>query len=100
MPTVRESRIVDLAPNLGDGSTVVFTTPSAYFTGSVRVFINGVEYPPDDDCFGWSETTATTITLTTAPHSGDEMAVFYQDDAGVSVSDVVIGSPYAPGEVC
>lgn len=99
MATFRESKIVDLSPNVGDGSNRVFFTPTQYRTGTIRVFANGIMYGPADDYWGWTEDGMTSIELINAPRVGDVLAAFYQEDDGLFAGDEVLGSPYAPGEV-
>lgn len=84
-----------------NGSNRTFTTPSAYVAGSLRVFVNGVEYASDDTAYGWSEVSTTTLLLSTAPLSGDTIAAFYNEQSADQVLglDGLQGSPYAPGEV-
>jgi len=63
-----------------NGTNTVFITSVAYKAGSTAVFVNGLlRVGSDDD--GWVETDSTTgtITLTTAPLTGDIVQVFYLD---------------------
>ena len=102
---LHQAKIVDLIPNEGDGVNTTFNTPDPFKTGTIRVFINGLEYPPDDELFGWTEIANNEIQFTGtagAPRNGDEMAAFYQEEdptAGGPL-DGVVGSPRAPGENC
>ena len=102
MTTIRESQLVDLTPEIADGIVDTFVTPTAYRSGSIRVFVNGVEYSDDDSAFGWTEIDQYTIKLATAPLAGDVMACFYlaKDAAEALGVEDVRGSPFAPGEVC
>jgi hypothetical protein len=99
MAEFRESGIFNLSPSIGDGSNRVFATPSIYRTGTIRVFVNGIMYPPDDDQFGWIVSSLTTIEMFIAPRSGDVMAAFYQEETSVFGSDDVAGHPYPPSEL-
>lgn len=67
--TLKQNRSVTPAP---DGSTTVFTIPDTIIAGSLAVFLNGI----DESHF--TETTLTTFTMATAPHTGDELFVWYQ----------------------
>jgi hypothetical protein len=101
----RESKIVDLIPNEGDGVTTNFNTPDPFKAGSIRVFINGLEYPADDDLYGWAELANNEIQfngLAGAPKLGDEIAAFYQEEDPVTGTDIdgVVGSPFPPGGCC
>ena len=102
MADIHESQLVDLIPQVADGVITDFETPTAYKAGTIRVFVNGVEYAPNDDARGWIELTQFTVRMDTAPRDGDVMAAFYQaKDAGevLGVEDVT-GSPFGPGEWC
>lgn len=100
MAEVRESTIRALA-GTANGVNVVFTTPTEYQAGSLRLVLNGQVYEPTDSTFGWAETGTNEITLTTAPRAGDVLQAFYRDYTGVTVdpTDVVVGSPFYPGEL-
>lgn len=100
MAEVREATIRALAGTV-NGINAVFTTPTEFEAGSLRLVLNGQLYEPTDTKFGWSETGTNQITLTTAPRSGDVLQAFYRDLDGVEVDpeNVVIGSPFYPGEL-
>lgn len=55
-----------------NGSRTTFTTPSAYVSGGLLVFLNGLRETH------FTETTATTFTFSTAPLAGDEITLLYQ----------------------
>lgn len=101
MAEVRESTV---RPLLGvtNGINVVFTTPTEFEAGSLRLIANGQVYEPDDDRWGWTETGSNEITLTRAPRAGDILQAFYRDLVGIPVAPVEIikGSPFSPGECC
>jgi hypothetical protein len=63
-----------------DGVTTVFTTPDAYVTGTLLVFVNGIM-----EHF-FTETSSTTFTLSTAPVTGDYIHVFYATSTGGGVT--------------
>ncbi len=100
MAEVRESTIRALS-GTANGINKVFTTPTEYQAGSLRLVWNGQVYEPTDSIFGWTETGTNEITLTTAPRAGDVLQAFYRDFTGTTVdpTDVVIGSPFYPGEL-
>lgn len=100
MAEVRESTIRALAGTT-NGINKVFTTPTEYEAGSLRLVWNGQVYEPTDSIWGWAETGTNEITLTTAPRAGDVLQAFYRDYTGVPVdpTDVVVGSPFYPGEL-
>lgn len=100
MAEFREARIETLSPDCGDGVLRQFATPTPYRSGSIRVFVNGIVYPPDDPIFGWVEINSTTIELVVAPRTGDFMQAFYRDETGIFGGDEIVGSPFAPGEGC
>jgi hypothetical protein len=98
MAEFREARIEKLSPFSGDGVTRIFSTTSPYESGSLRVIVNGVIYPADDDCYGYVETSTTTIELNIAPLQGDHMQAFFRDEDSIFGGDQVSGSPFGPGE--
>lgn len=57
-----------------NGVNTVFTTATAYRTGTLRVYVNGIRQKTSY----FSETTSTTFTFTTAPSTGDEVLVDYE----------------------
>lgn len=67
-----------------NGSNAVFTTATAY--ADLRVFLNGLRQQKTTH---YTETTATTFTLTTAPLTGDVLTVDYR---GGAVPEVVFDS--------
>ncbi len=97
MVVVRESRIVDLIPTRGDGVTVTFTTPTPFAPGTLRLLVNGTEYGPTEDDFGFAEINSTTIQVNTPPRAGDDVDAFYIEETGAPLG---VGSPFGPGEVC
>jgi len=98
---IHESTLVDLDPKEGNGIVTDFATPTAYKAGSIRVFLNGVEYEPTDEKWGWTELNQFQVRLTNAPRTGDVLAAFYQakDAAEVLGLEDVRGSPFNPGEL-
>lgn len=97
----RESKIVDLSPAVGDGVTTVFTTPTAFAPGSLRTIVNGTEYGPGDDDFGFTEIDSTTIQLNVAPRPGDDVDAFYIELLGGAPTVIEgVGSPFSPSELC
>jgi len=100
MAEFRESKIVETTPYLGNGSNRVFATPTAYRSGTIRIFVNGVMYAADDDYFGWIESSATTIEMFIAPRVGDGIAAFYQEETSIFGGDDVKGTPFSPTDVC
>jgi hypothetical protein len=100
MAEIREATIRALSGTT-NGVNKVFATPTEYQAGSLRVVWNGQVYEPTDDYFGWVETGTNQVTLTTAPRAGDVLQAFYRDLTGVEVDpeDVVVGSPFYPGEL-
>jgi len=75
-----------------NGSNRVFTTPTAFESGTFRPIWNGSVYNQDDDTFGCVEDSSTQVTLTTAPLTGTIMQGFY-------VEEVAVGSPFDPDGV-
>lgn len=57
-----------------DGSTTVFTVPEAYVSGSLRVYLNGIRQILS---VTFTETTATTFTLSFTPVTGDYLSIDY-----------------------
>lgn len=54
------------------GSETTFTVSTAYATGSVAAYVNGVRVMS-----GLTELTSTTFSLSTAPYSGDKLFADY-----------------------
>jgi|SRR5215471_1264042 len=57
-----------------DGTNKVYTSASAYVSGSIAVYLNGVRQRRTND---YSETTSTTFTMVNAPLAGDLMSIDY-----------------------
>lgn len=55
-----------------NGVNAVFTTSVAYISGNILVFLNGIMESH------FSESSSTTITMSSAPLAGDELVVFYK----------------------
>lgn len=96
MAEIGELRVDDLSPREGDGVRRVFATPEIYRSGSIRLLVNGIAYPPDDEQFGWLESSATTIELFVAPRSGDSLAAIYQVSTEIFATGDVVGSQFPP----
>lgn len=100
MALVHESKIVALV-GLVDNSNKLFTTPTRYLAGTLRLVWNGQVYEPDDDRHGWVEINDQTIETTKAPRPNDVLQAFYQekDAAGQLGIDNVVGTPFDPNGV-
>lgn len=84
-------KVVDFSSSL-DGSTVTFTTPDTYLTGTLRVWINGLRITPGTDFTEGANHRTFTLTGEDAPESGENMIVeYYLPDAVRTVS----GSGYS-----
>lgn len=70
-----EMKKADLTAQV-DGNRTVFTVPAAYSSNSLRVYYNGVRQEAGN---GFSETSATTFTLTFTPIVGETISVDYQE---------------------
>jgi hypothetical protein len=57
-----------------DGSTSVFTVPENYTSGKLFVWFNGVMQTRGDT---YTETTASTFTLTFTPETGENIIILY-----------------------
>jgi hypothetical protein len=57
-----------------NGVNMVFTTAHAYRTGQLFIYVNGLRTAPGND---FTETTSTSFTFVTAPHTGDVVLVDY-----------------------
>jgi len=68
-----------------DGSNVDFTTPSAYFAGTVFMYLNGVLTRPYDDD-GIIELGGNAIRHKQAPELGDTVHYYYQESASTGGS--------------
>ena len=95
MADFHESKIVKMlgTPN---GVTTQFSTPSAFVSGTIRVFLNGLVYEAADDKWGWTEVSDTVIDFTTPPKTDDILECFYQELSPVPGIGGVIGTPFDP----
>lgn len=83
-----------------DGVNKYFNTPTKYVSGSIKVIVNGQIYEPDDDKYGWTESSDQSITFDVAPLTNDVIQAFYQDSESEQISlDNVIGSPFDPNGI-
>jgi len=57
-----------------NGSNTVFTVPSAYSAGTLRVYFNGIRQIINET---FNETTSNTFTLTFTPVTGDFITIDY-----------------------
>ena len=64
---------------MADGVNKIFTTPSPFLSGTLRVLRNGIAYEPDDDVWGWTELSVTQIEFTTAPMEDTVVQAFYTE---------------------
>lgn len=95
MTEFRESKIVPLI-GVPNGALTQFSTPTAYATGTIKVFLNGQQVEPTDDKWGWSEVSDSMIDFTTPPNVGDVLTAFYQESSAVPGISNVKGSPFHP----
>jgi len=72
-----------------DSNNRVFTTPSAYVTGSLRGIIEGVVYKIDHASWGYDELSSTSIRFKVAPTTGFSVQAFYVESEST-------GSPFDP----
>jgi hypothetical protein len=80
-----------------DGVNKSFNTPSKFVSGTIKIVVNGQVYEPDDENFGWTETSDQSIDLVTAPIADDVLQAFYQDlDTEHLGLNNVIGTPFDP----
>ncbi|PNX51459.1 MAG: hypothetical protein BV456_03085 [Thermoplasmata archaeon M8B2D] len=80
-----------------DGVNKSFETPTKFVSGTIKIVVNGQIYEPDDENFGWIETSDSSIDLETAPIDGDILQAFYQDlDTEHLGLNNVIGTPFDP----
>jgi len=80
-----------------DGVNKSFETPTKFVYGTIKIIVNGQIYEPDDENFGWIETSDSSIDLETAPIVGDVLQAFYQDlDTEHLGLNNVIGTPFDP----
>lgn len=100
MASVHESKIVGLI-GLVDNSNKLFTTPTRYLAGSLRLVWNGQVYEPTDTRHGWAEINDITVETTKAPRPNDVIQAFYQekDAAGQLGLDDVVGTPFDPNGI-
>lgn len=86
------SFVSDATPSgLVNSSNTVYTVPSAYASGTMEVFINGLKQIRDTD---YTETnpTAGSLTMTTAPTTGDIVRVNYMTSGfGTGNADTLDG---------
>ena len=100
MPAYHESQIVRL---LGDinGVNNIFTTPSSFLAGSIRLLWNGDSYEADHPTYGWTEINQFTIQTNTAPTIGTELQAFYQEHTTDEILSTLVdvkGTPLGPPE--
>lgn len=96
MPIYFDSKLKLLSGIINDVNKI-FTTPSNFVSGSIKVFLNGQSYEPDDENYGWSEVDEQTIEMDNAPLTNDVLQAFYQDqDSAHEGWDGVKGSPFDP----
>jgi len=95
---MRHESVIKALTGAVDGVNKVFETPTRFVAGTLRVVWNGQVYEPDDDKWGWTETSDVLIELKQAPRTGDVIQAFYQDKdtAGQLGIDDVRGSPFHP----
>jgi len=67
--TVKARQALSPAPN---GSVTVFTLPTAYVTGSVTVFVNGLSE------INITESGSAQVTFSSAPFTGDQLSASYE----------------------
>ncbi len=83
-----------------DGVNTTFATPSLFVPTTIRVMWNGQVYDKGDTRHGWTELTEQSISLATAPRTGDIIQAFYQDQDSEHLGIVnVIGTPFDPNGV-
>jgi hypothetical protein len=78
---------VEPATGTIDGANVLYSTPSAYGAGTLRVLLNGQLLPPD--CLTELDPSAGTWRWEDAqpPRAGDTVANIYTDGSGVGAGD-------------
>ena len=90
-------KVVDLSSSL-DGSTVTFTVPDTFRSGTLRVWVNGLRLTPGTDFTEGANYRTFTLTGEDAPESGENMIVeYWLPDAVRSVSGETTGR--APRQV-
>lgn len=67
-----ESFMNDIPPQVADGVRTSFNTNVPYISGNLIVFLNGLRESH------FSEVNSTTFQFSSAPLTGDEIALFYQ----------------------
>jgi hypothetical protein len=87
-----------IVPLIGTPNGVLkqFATPSAYLSGSIRVFLNGQLVDPTDNLWGWTEISDSVIEFTNAPETGDVLETFYQELSPVPGINNFVASPFHP----
>lgn len=98
MTDYHESKIVPLI-GVADGVNRTFDTPTAFVSGTIKVFFNGVEYHGADDRKGWTEVTDSRILMDEAPRANDYLEAFYQELSTVPGIGNVVGTPFDPDGV-
>lgn len=68
-----------------DGVATTFTTPDAYATNTLLVFLNGLTESQI------TEATSTTFTFSTPPITGDDIHVFYAKQATSATTGIPMG---------
>jgi len=68
--------VVELPKEVPNGTRTVFTTPSVYATGTVRVIRNG-QWQTEGLSDGWTELGGDKVRLNEAPKVGDVIMIFY-----------------------
>jgi len=85
-------KTVDLSGSL-DGSTVTFTVPDTFMSGTLSVWINGLRLTPGSDFTEGANHRTFTLTGEDAPASGENMVVeYYLPTATRTVSGSTGGS--------
>ena len=85
-------KVVDLSSSL-DGSTVTFTVPDAFRSGTLSVWVNGLRLTPGTDFTEGANFRTFTLTGEDAPASGENMFVeYYLPTAVRSVSGETAGT--------
>lgn len=84
-------KIEDLTPD-PDGAVKDFSVPTRFDLGSIRAIINGMATPADDDQWGYTELSDTTIRFTNAPKAGFRLQAFYREPYAE-------GSPFQDGVI-
>jgi hypothetical protein len=61
-----------------DGVRLIFNSPTGYFPGSIRVWLNGLKLPEDASPPCWVELGAGKVRMEEAPKVGDTLEFGYQ----------------------